>query len=74
MLSRINGLSYYALHSEDHKVSSEVFKGIPFAGADLTVIQEQDVSSEFFLHIYIKMLAHFSLVIICSLKLTVSLR
>ena len=54
MLSRINGLCYCALHSEDHKVSTEVFKAVPFAGADLTVIQEQEVSSEDFVHIYIK--------------------
>ena len=44
-LCRIDGMWYCALKSEGYKVTAELLKNVPFTGADLTVIQEQQVSS-----------------------------
>ena len=40
-----NGLWYGALFSSEHTISAELVKDVPFTGADLTVIQAQEVSS-----------------------------
>ena len=43
-----DGLWYDALISSKHTISAELLKGVPFTGAELTLIQAQDVSSSFF--------------------------
>lgn len=40
-----DGLWYGALISSEHTISAELLKDVPFTGADLTLIQAQEVSS-----------------------------
>jgi len=43
-----DGLWYGALISSKHKISAQLLKDVPFTGAELTLIQAQEVSSLFF--------------------------
>ena len=43
-----DGLWYGALISSKHTVSAELLRDAPFTGAELTLIQAQEVSSSFF--------------------------
>ena len=43
-----DGLWYGALISRDHTICAELLKDVPFTGADLSLIQAQEVSSSKF--------------------------
>ena len=64
-----DGLWYGALSSREHTISAELLKDIPFTGADLTLIQAQEVSSsKFFFWFYRVTCKQYYKVQSCELK------